>query len=90
VTRDLSVEVAESVPAHDLLSALAAARPGLVREVRLFDLYRGENLPKGRKSLAFRVVMQDTARTLTDAEVDAAMADLERLLSTRFGAQRRT
>jgi phenylalanyl-tRNA synthetase beta chain len=89
VTRDLSVEVAESVPAHDLLSALAAARPGLVREVRLFDLYRGENLPKGRKSLAFRVVMQDTARTLTDAEVDAAMADLERLLSTRFGAQRR-
>jgi phenylalanyl-tRNA synthetase beta chain len=90
VTRDLSVEVDDTVPAHTLLEALAVARPGLVREVRLFDLYRGENLPKGRKSLAFRVVMQDTARTLTDAEVDAAMAELERLLSTRFGAQRRT
>jgi phenylalanyl-tRNA synthetase beta chain len=89
VTRDLSVEVDEAVPAHALLEALAAARPGLVREVRLFDLYRGDNIAKGRKSLAFRVVMQDTARTLTDAEVDAAMADLERLLSTRFGAQRR-
>jgi phenylalanyl-tRNA synthetase beta chain len=90
VTRDLSVEVAEILAARDLLDALAAARPGLIQEVRLFDLYRGENLPKGRKSLAFRVVMQDTGRTLTDAEVDAAMADLERLLSTRFGAQRRT
>jgi phenylalanyl-tRNA synthetase beta chain len=89
VTRDLSVDVAEHVPAHALLEALAAARPGLVRAVRLFDLYRGENLPKGRKSLAFRVVMQDTARTLTDAEVDAAMADLQQVLSTGFGAQRR-
>ncbi len=89
VTRDLSVDVGESVPAHALLEALAAARPGLVWAVRLFDLYRGENLPKGRKSLAFRVVMQDTARTLTDAEVDAAMAELEQVLSTGFGAQRR-
>jgi phenylalanyl-tRNA synthetase beta chain len=89
VTRDLSVYVDDAVPAHALLSALAAARPGLVREVRLFDLYRGDNLPKGRKSLAFRVVMQDTARTLTDAEVDAAMAELEQILSTRFGAQKR-
>jgi len=89
VTRDLSVEVGESVPAHALLEALAVARPGLIREVRLFDLYRGDNLLKGRKSLAFRVVMQDTARTLTDAEVDAAMAELEQILSTRFGAQRR-
>ena len=89
VTRDLSVYVDDAVSAHALLSALAGARPGLVREVRLFDLYRGDNLPKGRKSLAFRVVMQDTARTLTDAEVDAAMAEFEQILSTRFGAQKR-
>jgi phenylalanyl-tRNA synthetase beta chain len=89
VTRDLSLYLDDAVPAHALLRALAAARPGLVREVRLFDFYRGGSLPKGRKSLAFRVVMQDTARTLTDAEVDAAMAELEQILSTRFGAQKR-
>ncbi len=89
VTRDLSVEVGDDVPAHALLEALATTRPGLVQAVRLFDLYRGHNIAEGRKSLAFRVVMQDTARTLTDAEVDAAMADLEQVLSTRFGAQRR-
>jgi phenylalanyl-tRNA synthetase beta chain len=90
VTRDLAVVVDEAVSARDLLDALAGARPELVREVRLFDLYRGQNIGKGRKSLAFRVVMQHTARTLTDAEVDAAMAGLEQLLSSRFGGKRRS
>jgi len=88
--RDLAVVVEEGVPARSLLDALRTARPGLIQEVRLFDLYRGESIGKRRKSLAFRVVMQDTARTLTDAEVDAAMADLMQLLSDRFGAQGRS
>jgi phenylalanyl-tRNA synthetase beta chain len=90
VTRDLAMVIDEAIPARDLLDALAGARPELVREVRLFDLYRGPNIARGGKSLAFRVVMQHTARTLTDAEVDAAMADLEQLLSSRFGGKRRS
>jgi len=90
VIRDLAVLVDEGVPAQGLLDVLSEARPGLVQDVRLFDLYRGEGVRKGKKSLAFRVVMQDTGKTLTDAEVDAAMADLEQLLTARFGAQRRT
>jgi phenylalanyl-tRNA synthetase beta chain len=90
VIRDLAVVVDEGVPAQGLLEVLSEARPGLVQDVRLFDLYRGEGVRKGKKSLAFRVVMQDTGKTLTDAEVDAAMADLEQLLTARFGAQRRT
>jgi phenylalanyl-tRNA synthetase beta chain len=90
VVRDLAVVVDEGVSAQALLDALSGARPGLVQEVRLFDLYRGEGVRKGKKSLAFRVVMQDTGKTLTDAEVDAAMADLDELLTARFGAQRRT
>jgi phenylalanyl-tRNA synthetase beta chain len=90
VIRDLAVVVAEGVPAGALLEALSSARPGLVQDVRIFDLYRGESVGKGRKSLAFRVVMQDTARTLTDAEVDAAMAQLAQLLKDRFGAERRS
>jgi phenylalanyl-tRNA synthetase beta chain len=90
VIRDLAVLADEGVPAQAMLDALSGARPGLIQAVRLFDLYRGEGVRKGKKSLAFRVVMQDTGRTLTDAEVDAAMADLEQLLTARFGAQRRT
>jgi phenylalanyl-tRNA synthetase beta chain len=90
VTRDLAVVVDDGVPAQALLDTLSGARPELVQAVRLFDLYRGERVRKGKKSLAFRVVMQDTGKTLTDAEVDAALADLEQLLTARFGAQRRT
>ena len=90
VIRDLAVVVDEAIPAGALLECLKTGRPGLVQDVRLFDLYRGESAIKGRKSLAFRVVMQDTARTLTDAEVDAAMGDLEQLLADRFGAERRS
>ena len=90
VTRDLAVVVDEQVSADALLGVLEAARPSLVKEVWLFDLYRGESIAKRRKSLAFRVVMQDTARTLTDAEADATMADLAQLLAQRFGAERRS
>jgi phenylalanyl-tRNA synthetase beta chain len=89
VTRDLAVVVDEAVPARDLQEALETALPDLVQAVRLFDVYRGPNIARGGKSLAFRVVMQHTARTLTDAEVDAAMAALEQVVSQRFGGKRR-
>ena len=71
--RDLALLVDEAVPAQALLDALhgGTARP-LVQDVRLFDLYRGKGVETGKKSLAFRVVMQDTEKTLTDAEADAA------------------
>ncbi len=90
VVRDLAVEVDETAPARALLGALAADGPPIVRDVKLFDLYRGKGVEKGRKSLAFRVVMQDTARTLTDAEVDAAMARLTEILASRYGAKLRS
>jgi phenylalanyl-tRNA synthetase beta chain len=61
-----------------------------VREVGFLSLYRGSGLPSGRKSLAFRVVMQDTERTLTDADADAARDTLVALLGKKFSAKLRT
>ncbi|HJY06789.1 MAG TPA: hypothetical protein VJ323_10745, partial [Bryobacteraceae bacterium] len=89
VTRDRAVLVDDEITAQALLDALESVRPAFVQEVALFDLYRGKGVPEGKKSLAFRVVMQDTARTLTDAEVDAAMAKMTEVLVSRFGAQQR-
>jgi phenylalanyl-tRNA synthetase beta chain len=65
---------------------MAAEKPPIVTSVRLFDLYQGQGVPEGRKSLAFRVVMQHTERTLTDAEADAARDQLVRLLGAKFSA----
>jgi phenylalanyl-tRNA synthetase beta chain len=90
VIRDRSMEFDEAIPVSSILEELAKNRPPLVQDIRLFDFYRGKGVQRGRKSLAFRVVMQDTARTLTDAEADAAMAQLTELLAAKFGAKLRT
>ncbi len=90
VIRDLAVLVPESVPAQALIDAMEDARPASVQEIGLFDVYRGKGVAQGVKSLAFRVVMQDTARTLTDEEADAAMAGFVEILASRFGAGLRT
>ena len=86
VRRDIAVVVDEGVSARALLDALHAAKPPYVTEIQLFDLYRGSGLPPGKKSLAILVLMQDTARTLTDADIDAAQAALVAALQARFGA----
>jgi len=86
VVRDLAVVVDETTPAGVLLAALFADRPPIVQDVKLFDIYRGSGVENGRKSLAFRVVMQDTERTLTDAEVDVACESLVALWGRGFGA----
>ena len=90
VIRDRSMEFDEGIPVSSILEELARNRPPLVQNIRLFDFYRGKGVQGGRKSLAFRVVMQDTARTLTDSEADAAMAQLTELLAAKFGAKLRT
>src|SRR6267142_1573436 len=90
VIRDIAVVVDEAVPVGDLLEEMGRFRPAGVLEIRLFDYYRGKGVQGGKKSLAFRVVMKDTARTLTDAEADAAMAQLTELLAAKFGAKLRT
>ncbi|MFL6565169.1 MAG: phenylalanine--tRNA ligase subunit beta [Burkholderiales bacterium] len=90
VVRDIAMEFDAETSVQAVLDAIHAEKPPIVRSVRLFSLYRGAGLPSGTKSLAFRVVMQDTARTLTDAEADAARDTLVALLGRRFSARLRT
>jgi phenylalanyl-tRNA synthetase beta chain len=89
VTRDVSVVVDDRVPVQSILDhILGLGVPGL-QAVRLFDLWHGAGIEKGKKSLAFRVLLQDTQKTLTDAEVDLAMQQVRRQLQQKFGAQLR-
>ena len=90
VTRDIALVVAEKQRHGDLLEAMNSVRTEVVREIRLFDVYRGKGVPEGQKSLAFRVVMQDTAKTLTDEDADTAMSRLVSAATERFGAKLRT
>jgi phenylalanyl-tRNA synthetase beta chain len=89
VVRDMALLVDSGLPAQALLDAMASEKPPFVTSISLFDLYAGSGIPAGRKSLAFRVVMHDTERTLTDAEADAARDALASLLARKFSASLR-
>ena len=89
VVRDIALLVDAGLPAQAFLDAAEAEKPPIVRGVGIFDLYQGQTLPAGKKSLAFRVVMQDTERTLTDVEADSARQALVELWGRRFGAKLR-
>ncbi len=88
VRRDLAVVVSEAVSVQALLDSMAAEKAPYVTELAIFDVYRGKGVEDGKKSLAFRVLLQDTHKTLTDAEVDQSVARLISALQ-RGGAQLR-
>jgi len=89
VRRDISAEFDEEVTYEAVLTALRAKMPAIVTEISLFDIYRGPSVEKGRKSLAFRVLLQDTRKTLTEAEVESAIEELRQVLQQRFNAKLR-
>jgi phenylalanyl-tRNA synthetase beta chain len=75
--RDVAVIVDESVTAELVAAEIRAAGGDLLQDVRLFDLYRGESIPAGKKSLAYALKYQAEDRTLTDKEVERAHAKIE-------------
>ncbi len=86
VRRDLALVVDEAVPVASLLGAMEREKAPFVVEIRPFDLFRGPGLPNGRKSVAILVLMQDTARTLTDAEIEGAVEALAAAAHRELGA----
>jgi len=76
VRRDLALLADETVAVATLLQAFAKLANPLVTELELFDVYRGKGVPEGKKSLAFKVLFQDTHKTLTDGDVEAVVAAL--------------
>lgn len=75
--RDIAVVVAEDITAERLACEIRAAGGDLLREVRLFDVYRGGSIPAGCKSMAYALTYQADDRTLTDKEVDKAHRKIE-------------
>jgi phenylalanyl-tRNA synthetase beta chain len=91
VQRDLALVVEDALPAGRALEAIRAVASDLLEEVRLFDLYRGQSIPKGKKSLAFRLTYRAPDRTLTDQDVEAMHhAILDRLVRDLGGEIRRS
>ena len=86
VLQDLAFVVDDTVPAAELVAAIRAAGGELLREARVFDEYRGEQIGDGKRSLAFRVAFGSPERTLADEDVAPARAAIVEALAERFGA----
>jgi phenylalanyl-tRNA synthetase beta chain len=88
VLQDIAVVVDEDAPAADVQAAVAAAAGSLLAGVRVFDVYRGEQVGAGRKSLALRLELRAPDRTLTDADAAALRSEIETELE-RIGGRLR-
>jgi len=82
-TRDLALVVGERVAAADLVGAARTAGAPLVREVKVFDRYSGEQVEEGHVSLAVRLSLADPGRTLTDEEIEATVGRVRDALASR-------
>lgn len=89
MTRDIALVVDKNLPAGDLNTVIHEAGGALLKESSLFDLYEGERMEEGKKSLAFSLKYYDPERTLTDEEVTKAHENILRSLEERFGAELR-
>jgi phenylalanyl-tRNA synthetase beta chain len=88
--RDIAVIVDDGIPAEDIRQAISSNGGGLVDDVWIFDMYRGRNIPQGKKSLAYGIKFRLPDRTLTDEEVDRAQGMIVNALKEKFGAQLRS
>jgi phenylalanyl-tRNA synthetase beta chain len=90
VERDLAIVVADERPAGEVEAAIRRHAGPLLASIELFDIYRGRPLPDDRRSLAFRLVFAAADRTLTEDEVDRAVAEITAGLATDVEAHLRT
>jgi phenylalanyl-tRNA synthetase beta chain len=89
VRQDIAVAVAEDVAVGDLVEAAQQAAGDELREIRVFDVYRGDQVGHGRKSVAFSVAYQASDRTLTDEDAARLRNAIVDALTRRFGAELR-
>jgi phenylalanyl-tRNA synthetase beta chain len=87
VRRDIAVVVDEAVTLSALRERVTLSASRMLQEVRVFDVYRGGGVEQGRKSVALGLIFQDISRTLTDEDVDRAVASVLADLSASLGAR---
>ena len=89
VTRDIAVVCAEAVTVAELEACIHEAGGKLLRQVRLFDIYRGKGIADGKKSVAFSLTLRADDRTLTDADSDSVITSVLSRLENELDAKLR-
>lgn len=86
VTRDIALLVEEAILVQDIEDTIRKAGGNIVEKVELFDIYRGEQVEEGKKSIAYAIVYRNESKTLTDKEVNKVHDKILRALEHKLGA----
>lgn len=86
-SRDLAILVDLKIPVAEILSSLKSLGEGILQKIEIFDVYKGEQVPKDKKSIALGFTFCSTERTLTDEEIDNVMGKIIDRLKEKFNAQ---
>ncbi|MBF4472112.1 phenylalanine--tRNA ligase subunit beta [Flavobacterium sp. HJJ] len=89
VRRDLALLVDQEVTYDTIYTIARQTEKSLLKNINLFDVYEGQNLPEGKKSYALSFTIQDTTKTLEDAQIDKIMNKLQKNFETELGASLR-
>lgn len=89
VSRDIALVVDESVTAGDIRKTMKNAGGEFIKRINVFDLYQGEHLPTGKKSLAFNLLYINPERTLKDEEVEASYQEILKAVKEKHNAELR-
>lgn len=89
VRRDFALLLDEAVTFESIYSIAKQSERKLLKDVNLFDVYQGKNLPKGKKSYAVSFTLQDEYKTLTDKQIDKIMGKLQKNFESQLGAELR-
>jgi phenylalanyl-tRNA synthetase beta chain len=89
VSRDIAMLVEDGILVKEIEQIIESKAGRILEEIKLFDVYKGKQVPEGKKSVAYSILFRAADRTLTDEEVGKSMADIVKALSEKLGAQLR-
>ena len=88
--KDMAFIVDKAVKAADVIAAAKNADRAHITDVRIFDVYEGENLPEGKKSLALAMTFQPVENTFSDTDIEVLMKKVEQAVKSKFNAELRS
>ncbi|MEC5166539.1 phenylalanyl-tRNA synthetase beta chain [Flavobacterium sp. PL11] len=89
VRRDLALLIDQNISYERIYKLAKQTEKALIKDINLFDVYEGQNLPEGKKSYALSFIIQDSTKTLTDTQIDKIMGKLQNNFETELGASLR-
>ncbi len=89
VRRDLALLIDQNITYDNIYNIARQTEKALLKDINLFDVYEGKNLPEGKKSYALSFTIQDSSKTLTDTQIDKIMSKLQNNFETELGASLR-